>query len=188
MLTAVVRARRESQSRNPTPRVSYPEMCRLAGAEPVVVPTTADEGFLLTPDKLRAAVTPNSRLLVLCSPSNPSGAVYSLEALRALAEVVAEHPRLLVLSDEIYEHIIYAPAEHHSFAAVPGMRARTLTVNGFSKAFAMTGWRLGYLAAPAHFAKVRRRGRGKGGFLGGGERKILMCSSMHCSCSVITTL
>ena len=134
--------------------VSYPEMCRLAGAEPVVVPTTADEGFILSAEKLRAAITPNSRLLILCSPSNPSGAVYSEEALRAIAEVVAEHPRLLVLSDEIYEHIIYPPAKHVSFAALPGMRERTLTVNGFSKAFAMTGWRLGYLAAPAHFAKA----------------------------------
>ena len=74
--------------------------------------------------------------------------------LEALAEVVAEHPRLLVLSDEIYEHIIYAPAEHHSFASLPGMYNRTLTVNGFSKAFAMTGWRLGYLAAPHHIAQA----------------------------------
>lgn len=74
--------------------------------------------------------------------------------LEAIAEVVAEHPRLLVLSDEIYEHIIYAPAEHHSFAGLPGMFDRTLTVNGFSKAFAMTGWRLGYLAAPQHVAKA----------------------------------
>ena len=113
--------------------VSYPEMCRLAGAEPVVVPTTADEGFLLTADKLRASLKPNSRLLILCSPSNPSGAVYTKEALEAIAEVVSEHPRLMVLADEIYEHIIYAPAEHHSFAALPGMMERTLTVNGFSK-------------------------------------------------------
>lgn len=134
--------------------VSYPEMCRLAGAEPVVVPTTADEGFVLSAEKLRAALTPDSRLLILCSPSNPSGAVYSEEALRAIAEVVADHPRLLVLSDEIYEHIIYPPAKHVCFAALPGMRERTLVVNGFSKAFAMTGWRLGYLAAPAHFAKA----------------------------------
>ena len=74
--------------------------------------------------------------------------------LEAIAEIVADHPRLMVLSDEIYEHIIYAPAEHHSFAGLPGMYDRTLTVNGFSKAFAMTGWRLGYLAAPHHVAKA----------------------------------
>jgi len=88
-------------------------------------------------------------MLILCTPSNPTGAVYPQAALAALAAVVARHPRLVVLSDEIYEHIIYAPATHHSFAALPGMYERTITVNGFSKAFAMTGWRMGYLAAPA---------------------------------------
>jgi aspartate/glutamate/aspartate-prephenate aminotransferase len=134
--------------------VSYPEMCRLAGAEPVVVQTTVQDGFLLSAETLRKSLTPKSRLLILCSPSNPSGAVYSEEALRSIADVVREHPRLLVLADEIYEHIIYPPAKHVSFAGLPEMRERTLTVNGFSKAFAMTGWRLGYLAAPAHFAKA----------------------------------
>lgn len=133
--------------------VSYPEMCRLAGADPVVLPTAASEGFLLTPEKLEAALTPKSRLLILCSPSNPSGAVYPREHLAKLAEVCAKHPRLLVLSDEIYEHITYE-TEHASIASFLGMRERTLVVNGFSKAFAMTGWRLGYLAAPAHFAKA----------------------------------
>jgi len=141
--------------------VSYPEMCRLAGAEPVVVTTTADEGFLLTADKLRATLNDKSRLLILCSPSNPSGAVYTKEALEAIADVVRSHPRLLVLADEIYEHIIYEPAKHFSFAALPGMRERTLTVNGFSKAFAMTGWRLGYLAAPQHFATATAKIQGQ---------------------------
>ena len=141
--------------------VSYPEMCRLAGAEPVVVTTTAEEGFLLTADKLRATLNDNSRLLILCSPSNPSGAVYTKEALEAIADVVRSHPRLLVLADEIYEHIIYEPAKHFSFAAIPGMRERTLTVNGFSKAFAMTGWRLGYLAAPQHFATATAKIQGQ---------------------------
>ena len=93
-------------------------------------------------------LTPASRMLILCTPSNPTGAVYPLAALQAIAAVVARHPRLLVLSDEIYEHIIYPPAKHHSFAALPGMWERTITVNGFSKSFAMTGWRMGYLAAP----------------------------------------
>eukprot|EP00891_Asterochloris_glomerata_P001876 jgi/Astpho2/1876/fgenesh1_pm.00038_%23_19_t len=134
--------------------VSYPEMASLAGASAVIVETNADQGFLLSAEQLEAALTPNSRLLILCSPSNPTGAVYSKEHQRALADVVAAHDRLLVLSDEIYEHIIYPPAQAHSFAALPGMWERTLTVNGFSKAFAMTGWRLGYLAAPRHFAKA----------------------------------
>jgi aspartate/glutamate/aspartate-prephenate aminotransferase len=134
--------------------VSYPEMARLAGAAPVILDTTAAEGFLLSPEKLEAALTPRSRLLILCSPSNPSGAVYPRAALEALAAVVARHPRLMVLSDEIYEYIVYPPAEHVSFGTLPGMRARTLTVNGFSKAYAMTGWRLGYLAAPHAFASA----------------------------------
>ena len=132
--------------------VSYPEMARLVGATPVIVETTAADGFLLSPEKLEAALTPKSRLLILCTPSNPSGAVYPLETLQALAKVVEKHPRLLVLSDEIYEYIVYPPAQHHSFGALKNMFDRTLTVNGFSKAFAMTGWRLGYLAAPRHFA------------------------------------
>lgn len=134
--------------------VSYPEMVKMAGAVPVVLDTTPEDGFLVTPEALEAALTPRSRLVILCTPSNPTGAVYPLERLEALSRVVAKHPRLLVLSDEIYEHIVYPPAEHHSFAALPGMFERTLTVNGFSKAFAMTGWRLGYLAAPQRFASA----------------------------------
>jgi hypothetical protein len=203
-------------------------MARLAGAEPKIIDCSADEGYLLTADQLRAALTPRSRLLILCTPSNPTGSVYPLSRLQVpqvklplpsskthcqcwrmpaqgqlhirmsrqlqlpdmlhlcaalarcpysavcsarhlfyiidcgekllryfprrerlrkiccpvqqeLAEVVAQHPRLMVLSDEIYEHIIYPPAVHHSFAALPGMWPRTFTVNGFSKAFAMTG-------------------------------------------------
>ena len=127
--------------------VSYPEMARMAGAAPVVVRSTAAEGFLLSAEALEEALTPRSRLLILCSPSNPSGAVYPRERLEELAAVVARHPRLLVLSDEIYEYICYPPARHVAFGSLPGMRERTLTVNGFSKAYAMTGWRLGYLAA-----------------------------------------
>jgi len=134
--------------------VSYPEMVTLAGASPVIVEATAEEGFLLSPEKLRAAITDKSRLLILCSPSNPSGAVYSRAQLEAIADVVRDHPRLLVLSDEIYEYIVYPPAEHVSFASLPGMWGRTLTVNGFSKAFAMTGWRLGYIACPQPLAKA----------------------------------
>ena len=134
--------------------VSYPEMVRLSGAESVILRTTADEGFLVTPEKLRAAITEKSRLLILCSPSNPSGAVYPKETLEELAKIVVEHPRLMVLSDEIYEHIVYAPAEHHSICGMKDMWERTMVVNGFSKSFAMTGWRLGYVAAPKRFARA----------------------------------
>lgn len=133
---------------------TYPSLAELAGANPVIVETTLEAEFLMTAQQLRKAITPASRILILCSPSNPTGAVYPLERLQELAEVVEEHPKLLVLSDEIYEHIMYPPSKHHSFASLPGMWERTLTVNGFSKAFAMTGWRLGYLAAPKPFAKA----------------------------------
>uniref|UniRef100_A0A0C9RX98 TSA: Wollemia nobilis Ref_Wollemi_Transcript_6788_1949 transcribed RNA sequence n=1 Tax=Wollemia nobilis TaxID=56998 RepID=A0A0C9RX98_9CONI len=131
--------------------VSYPEMARLADANPVVVPTALSDDFLLKPEVLSKLLNERSRLLILCSPSNPTGSVYPREVLEEIAKIVAKHPRLLVLSDEIYEHIIYRPATHTSFASLPGMWERTLTVNGFSKAFAMTGWRLGYLAGPKHF-------------------------------------
>lgn len=131
--------------------VSYPEMARLADATPVILPTKIKDDFLLDPKVLEAQLTEKSRLMILCSPSNPTGSVYPKELLKQIAQIVARHPRLLVLSDEIYEHIVYAPATHTSFASLPGMWERTLTVNGFSKAFAMTGWRLGYLAGPKHF-------------------------------------
>ncbi|KAG2711833.1 hypothetical protein I3760_04G095900 [Carya illinoinensis] len=131
--------------------VSYPEMARLADATPVILPTSLSENFLLDPKLLESKLTEKSRLLILCSPSNPTGSVYPKRLLEEIAQVVAKHPRLLVLCDEIYEHIIYAPATHTSFASLPGMWERTLTVNGFSKAFAMTGWRLGYLAGPKYF-------------------------------------
>ncbi|KAG6555598.1 hypothetical protein Mapa_002833 [Marchantia paleacea] len=131
--------------------VSYPEMVTLSGATSVIVPTKLEDDFLLKPEQLTKVLNERSRLLFLCSPSNPTGSVYKLEELEAIAAIVAKHPRLLVLADEIYEHIIYSPSKHYSFAALPGMWERTLTVNGFSKTFAMTGWRLGYLAAPKHF-------------------------------------
>eukprot|EP00249_Psilotum_nudum_P013913 c24582_g1_i1 orf=373-1866(+) len=130
---------------------SYPEMVCLADATPVIVPTSMSDDFLMTPKALEAVVNDKSRLLILCSPSNPTGSVYPRERLEDIAKIVAKHPRLMVLSDEIYEHIMFSPATHTSFASLPGMWERTLTVNGFSKAFAMTGWRLGYLAAPKHF-------------------------------------
>ncbi|KAM0946300.1 putative transaminase [Dioscorea sansibarensis] len=131
--------------------VSYPEMARLADATPVILPTDISDNFLLRPENLASMLNEKSRLLILCSPSNPTGSVYPKELLEQIADIVRKHPRLLVLSDEIYEHIIYQPAKHTSFASLPGMWERTLTVNGFSKAFAMTGWRLGYIAGPKHF-------------------------------------
>ena len=127
--------------------VSYPQMVKLAGGVPVFVDAPIEQGFRITPAQLRAAITPKTRLIIICSPCNPSGAVYSAAELEALAEVVKEHDDLLVLSDEIYEHINYI-GSHASIAAVPGMRERTLVVNGVSKAYAMTGWRIGFLAAP----------------------------------------
>nr|CAD1832806.1 unnamed protein product [Ananas comosus var. bracteatus] len=123
--------------------VSYPEMARLADATPVILPTDISDNFLLKPEFLASKINERSRLLIICSPSNPTGSVYPKELLEEIADIV--------LSDEIYEHIIYPPAKHTSFASLPGMWERTLTVNGFSKAFAMTGWRLGYLACPKHF-------------------------------------
>ncbi|THF98424.1 hypothetical protein TEA_029515 [Camellia sinensis var. sinensis] len=126
-------------------------MARLADATPVILLTHISENFLLDPKHLESKLSEKSRLLILCSPSNPTGSVYPRKLLEEIAQIVARHPRLLVLSDEIYEHIIYAPATHTSFASLLGMWERTLTVNGFSKAFAMTGWRLGYLAGPKHF-------------------------------------
>ncbi|KAK6150446.1 hypothetical protein DH2020_015378 [Rehmannia glutinosa] len=147
---------------SPGDEMSYPEMARLADATPVILPTHRAANYLLDPKLLESKLSQKSRLLILCSPSNPTRCVYHSKLLEEIAEIVARHPRLLVLSDEIYEHIIYAPAAHTSFASLPGMCNRTLTVNGFSKTFAMTGWRLGYLAGPKHFVaacgKIQRFG------------------------------
>jgi len=127
--------------------VSYPQMVLLAGGTPVYVETGIEQGFKMTPEQLEKAITPRTRMLILCSPSNPTGAVYSKEELNALAEVVLRHEDVLVVSDEIYEHLNYVGA-HASIATVEGMRERTVIINGVSKAYAMTGWRIGFLAAP----------------------------------------
>ena len=127
--------------------VSYPQMVLLAGGKPVHVDTGIDQDYKMTPDQLEKAITPRTRMLILCSPSNPSGAVYSKEELEALSAVILRHEGLLVLSDEIYEHLNYVGA-HASIASCPGMWERTIVVNGVSKAYAMTGWRIGFLAAP----------------------------------------
>uniref|UniRef100_A0A6N2MWQ0 Aminotransferase class I/classII large domain-containing protein n=1 Tax=Salix viminalis TaxID=40686 RepID=A0A6N2MWQ0_SALVM len=178
---------------------SYPEMARLADATPVILPTSISENFLLDSKQLESKVNEKSRLLILCSPSNPAGSVYPKKLLEEIAKTVAKHPSLLVLSDEIYEHIVYAPATHTSFASLPGLWERTLTVNGFSKAVlnicfcvldiksiicqasAMTGWRLGYLAGPKHFVAACKKiqsqlGRNQNGQLGLGTTEDSLCS------------
>ena len=127
--------------------VSYPQMVLLAGGTPVYVDTGIEQGFKMTPEQLEKAITPRTRMLILCSPSNPTGAVYSKEELKALADVVLRHEDLVVVSDEIYEHLNYVGA-HASIASFEGMRERTVIINGVSKAYAMTGWRIGFLAAP----------------------------------------
>ncbi len=126
--------------------VSYPEMVRFAGGIPVFIPTSVDSNYLLAAKDLEAAITAKTRILILCSPSNPTGSVYSQSQLEELAAVLRKHPDVFVISDEIYEHIVY-DAKHCSIASFEGMKDQTITVNGFSKAYAMTGWRLGYFAA-----------------------------------------
>ena len=132
--------------------VSYPQMVKLAGGTPVIVPAGIGQDFKITAAQLEAAVTPKTKLVILCSPSNPTGSVYSEEELEELAKVVLAHDDLFVLSDEIYEHINYIGG-HSSIAACPGMRERTVVCNGVSKAYAMTGWRLGWVAAPEWIVK-----------------------------------
>lgn len=132
--------------------VSYPEMVKLAGGTPVIVEAGIEQDFKITPEQLEAAITPATRALILCSPSNPTGSVYSREELERLAGVLARHERVIVLADEIYEHINYI-GRHESIAQFPGMSERTVVINGVSKAYAMTGWRIGFIAAPEWIVK-----------------------------------
>ena len=132
--------------------VSYPQMALLAGGTPVYVEATFEQNFKMTPEQLEAAITPKTRLIILCSPSNPTGSVYNKEELCALANIILKHDDLYVLADEIYEHINYV-GHHESIAQFPGMKERTIIVNGVSKAYAMTGWRIGYIAAPEWIVK-----------------------------------
>ena len=132
--------------------VSYPQMVKLAGGEPVIVEAGFQQNFKMTPEQLEAAITPKTRMLILCSPSNPTGSVYSKEELKALADVILKHDDLFVLADEIYEHINYI-GKHESIAQFPDMKERSIIVNGVSKAYAMTGWRIGYIAAPEWIVK-----------------------------------
>lgn len=132
--------------------VSYPQMVLLAGGNPVIVEAGFEQNFKMTPEQLENAITPKTRLLILCSPSNPTGSVYSKAELEGLANVIKQHDNLFVLADEIYEHINYV-GKHESIAQFEGMKERSIIVNGVSKAYAMTGWRIGYIAAPEWIVK-----------------------------------
>ena len=132
--------------------VSYPQMVLLAGGTPVIVEAGFEQNFKMTPEQLEAAITHKTRLLILCSPSNPTGSVYSKAELEGLANVIKRHDDLFVLADEIYEHINYV-GKHESIAQFPDMKERSIIVNGVSKAYAMTGWRIGYIAAPEWIVK-----------------------------------
>lgn len=132
--------------------VSYPQMAKLAGGVPVIINAGFDQDFKMTPEQLEAAITPKTKMLILCSPSNPTGSVYSKEELAALADVLRKHPDVFVLADEIYEHINYI-GKHHSIAQESGLKDQVIIANGVSKAYAMTGWRIGFLAGPEWIIK-----------------------------------
>ena len=132
--------------------VSYPQMVLLANGTPVIVEAGIEQNFKITPSQLEAAITPNTKALILCSPSNPTGSVYSKEELAGLAAVLSKHERIIVIADEIYEHINYI-GKHESIAQFPEIKDRVVIVNGVSKAYAMTGWRIGFIAAPEWIVK-----------------------------------
>lgn len=140
--------------------VSYVEMVKLAEGVNVVVTAGIEQDFKITPSQLEAAITPKTRALILCSPSNPTGSVYTRDELKGLADVIAKYPNITVISDEIYEHINYI-GKHESIAQFPGMQDRVVVVNGVSKAYAMTGWRIGFIAAPLWIAKACNKLQGQ---------------------------
>ncbi len=138
----------------PTPAwVSYVQMVNLAGGKNVLVPATLDQNFKITPEQLEAAITERTRLIILCSPSNPTGSIYNRDELRALAAVLARHPQVMIIADEIYEHINYV-GRHESLAQFAEIADRVAIINGVSKAYAMTGYRIGFVAAPLWLAKA----------------------------------
>jgi len=141
--------------------VSYADIVKLNDGVPVEVPTTIDTDFKMTPAQLEAAITPKTKMLWFSSPCNPSGSIYSKEELEGLAEVLKKHPNIYIVSDEIYEHINYTEAPHTSMASIDGMYDKTITVNGVSKAFAMTGWRIGYIGAPDWIARACNKMQGQ---------------------------
>lgn len=141
--------------------VSYSDIVKLADGVPVEVPTSLENDFKMTPAQLEAAITPKTKMLWYSSPCNPSGSIYSKEELRALADVLKNHPQIVIVSDEIYEHINYGVTAHASMAEFDDMFDRTVTVNGVAKAFAMTGWRVGYIGAPAYIARACNKLQGQ---------------------------
>lgn len=140
--------------------VSYPEMVKLAEGTPVIVPAGIEQNFKITPAQLETAITPRTKALILCSPSNPTGSVYNAEELAGLAEVLKKYPEIIIIADEIYEHINYV-GKHNSIAQIEGMQERTVIVNGVSKAYAMTGWRIGFIAGPEWIVKAVNKLQGQ---------------------------
>ena len=140
--------------------VSYPQMVLLADGKPVFVEAKIEQDFKITPEQLEAAITPHTRALILCSPSNPTGSVYTRDELEALKNVLLRHERVIVIADEIYEHINYS-GHHASMAQFPDIKERVVIVNGVSKAYAMTGWRIGYIAAPEWIVKACNKLQGQ---------------------------
>ena len=140
--------------------VSYPEMVKMADATPIIIHAGIEQDFKITPAQLEAAITPKTKALILCSPSNPTGSVYTRKELAGLAEVLAKHPQVMVISDEIYEHITYG-GKHESIAQFPEVREQVIIVNGVSKAYAMTGWRIGFIAGPEWVVKAVNKLQGQ---------------------------
>ena len=140
--------------------VSYPEMVKMADGTPVIIPAGIEQDFKITPAQLEAAITPRTKALILCSPSNPTGSVYSKEELAALAEVLAKHPQVIIIADEIYEHINYV-GKHESIAQFENVCEQVVIVNGVSKAYAMTGWRIGFVAGPEWIVKAINKLQGQ---------------------------
>lgn len=133
--------------------VSYPEQVKMCNATPVYIETSVESDFKITPEQLEAAITPKTKFIVYSSPCNPSGTIYSKEELAGLVKVLEKHPEIIIVSDEIYEHINYI-GEHYSIAQFPSVKDRTIVVNGQAKGYAMPGWRIGYIAAPLYIAKA----------------------------------
>jgi aspartate aminotransferase len=140
--------------------VSYPEMVKMADGTPVIIPAGIEQDFKITPAQLETAITPRTKALILCSPSNPTGSVYSKEELAALAEVLAKYPQVIIIADEIYEHINYV-GKHESIAQFENVREQVVIVNGVSKAYAMTGWRIGFVAGPEWIVKAINKLQGQ---------------------------
>lgn len=167
--------------------VSYEEQVKMAGGIPVILPTRVEDNFKLSASQLEAAITNKTRMLIYSSPCNPSGSVYSEEELRALAAVLATYERILVISDEIYELINFS-GEHASMAAMPGMYENTITVNGVSKGFAMTGWRIGYIGAPLWIARACAKMQGQFTSAPTGIAQMAAKAAVEADPSVVTSM